>query len=151
MSRLLYEKHVPADPLLAPLFADMPSDQPQRLAGWLAGALGGPAGPEPGDGRMPAGFGSSEFGEEQRARWAVLATTAADESGLPADAAFRSVLASCLEWLSRTAVAQARRRQRAARADTGCGDGVPVARPFAAGTRRGPSRRRNRRRAPTRR
>jgi uncharacterized Fe-S cluster protein YjdI/CDGSH-type Zn-finger protein len=45
MSRLLYEKHVPADSLLAPLFADMPPDQPGRLAAWLAEALGGPAGP----------------------------------------------------------------------------------------------------------
>jgi CDGSH-type Zn-finger protein len=34
MSRLLYEKHVPADPLLASLCAAMPADQPQRLAGW---------------------------------------------------------------------------------------------------------------------
>ena len=29
MTRLLYEKHVPADPLLAPLFADMPAEQPR--------------------------------------------------------------------------------------------------------------------------
>ncbi len=106
MSRRLYEKHVPADPQLASLFADMPSDQAQRLADWLAGALGGPAGPEPGDVADAAGFRSSEFGEEQRARWANLATTAADESGLPADATFRSVLSSCLDWVSRTAVAQ---------------------------------------------
>ncbi|HEY3036288.1 MAG TPA: ferritin-like domain-containing protein, partial [Streptosporangiaceae bacterium] len=35
MSRLLYEKHVPADPLLASLFAQMPPDQPQRLATWI--------------------------------------------------------------------------------------------------------------------
>jgi hypothetical protein len=33
MSRLLYEKHIPAEALLAPVFADMPPDQPQRLAG----------------------------------------------------------------------------------------------------------------------
>ena len=42
-ARLLHEKHIPADPLLAPVFADMPADQPQALAGWLAAALGGPA------------------------------------------------------------------------------------------------------------
>ena len=42
-ARLLHEKHIPADPLLAPVFADMPADQPQALAGWLAAAFGGPA------------------------------------------------------------------------------------------------------------
>ena len=41
-ARLLYEKHVPADSLLAPAFATMPADQPHRLAAWLAAALGGP-------------------------------------------------------------------------------------------------------------
>ena len=41
-ARLLVEKHIPADPLLAPVFADMPADHPQALAGWLAAALGGP-------------------------------------------------------------------------------------------------------------
>ena len=34
MSRLLYEKQVPSDPLLAPLLADMPPDQP---GGWPPG------------------------------------------------------------------------------------------------------------------
>ncbi len=42
-ARLLHEKHIPVDPLLAPVFADMPADQPQALAAWLAAALGGPA------------------------------------------------------------------------------------------------------------
>ena len=41
-ARLLHEKHVPADPVLAPAFATMPADQPHRLAAWLAAALGGP-------------------------------------------------------------------------------------------------------------
>ena len=36
MTRLLYEKHVPADPLLAPLFADMPPGS-AGAAGRLAG------------------------------------------------------------------------------------------------------------------
>ena len=47
-ARLLHEKHIPADPLLAPVFADMPADQPQALAGWLAAALGGPQPGAPG-------------------------------------------------------------------------------------------------------
>ena len=68
MTRLLYEKHVPADPLLAPLFANMPPDQPQRLAAWLAEALGGPSGDgrtRPRDDDRP---GRGAFTEEHRAR-----------------------------------------------------------------------------------
>jgi len=107
MSRLLYEKHVPADPLLAPLFAGMPPGQPQRLAAWLAGALGGPAANgQCEDPRQAVGFTSGEFGEQHRARWVALATRAADETGLPADAGFRAAFSSCAEWLSRAALAQ---------------------------------------------
>jgi CDGSH-type Zn-finger protein/truncated hemoglobin YjbI len=107
LSRLLYEKHIPSDPLLAPVFAGMPPSQPQRLAAWLAEALGGPAthGQE-GDIRQVVGFTSGDFGKRQRARWVALATTAADETGLPADAGFRAAFASCVEWLSRAALAQ---------------------------------------------
>jgi CDGSH-type Zn-finger protein/truncated hemoglobin YjbI len=43
MTRLLYEKHVPADGLLAPLFAKMPPGYPQAEAGRLAEAFGAPA------------------------------------------------------------------------------------------------------------
>jgi len=107
MSRFLYEKHVPADSLLAPAFADMPSAQPRRLAGWLAGALGGPAAPgQDGDLRQVVGFSSGEFGEQHRARWAALAGTAADEARLPADPGFHSAFSSCVDWLSRAALAQ---------------------------------------------
>ena len=108
-ARLLHEKHIPADPLLAPVFADMPADQPQALAGWLAAALGGPAGapggPQAGaPGGLPYSLLSpagQPVSTEQRARWASLASRAADEAGLPADPGFRSALASCLEWISR--------------------------------------------------
>jgi CDGSH-type Zn-finger protein/truncated hemoglobin YjbI len=104
MSRLLYEKHVPADPLLAPQFAQMPSGQPQRLAAWLSGALGGPA-PETNDDLMAVlGPDDGEFSEDERARWVTLAGAAADESRLPADAGFRAALSACLEWLTRTAL-----------------------------------------------
>jgi len=95
MTRLLYEKHVPADDLLAPLFADMAPDQAQREAAVLAAAFGGPA--LSGDpARRPS------FTSEQRARWAALATRAAEEAGLPADPEFRSAVTSYLEWTSRT-------------------------------------------------
>ena len=99
MTRLLYEKHVPADDLLAPLFATMAPGYPQREAAVLAEAFGGPAAPSPG----PAGHAPQTFPgtEAQRARWVALATRAADEAGLPADPEFRSALASYLEWSSR--------------------------------------------------
>jgi CDGSH-type Zn-finger protein/truncated hemoglobin YjbI len=104
MARLLYERHVPADPLLTALFADMPPDQPQRLAAWLAGALGGPAASgQDGDLRQAAGLTTTAFTEEQRARWITLLATAVGEAGLPADAGFRSAFSSCAEWLSRAA------------------------------------------------
>ena len=105
MTRLIYEKHVPADQGLAPHFANMLPGQPQRLADWLAHALGGPIMTRPdSDLRQAIGFGSDDLGAEQRARWVTLATTAADEAGLPADAAFRAALSSCLDWASRAAL-----------------------------------------------
>ena len=45
LTRLLYEKLVPADDLLAPLFATMAPGDPQREAAVLAEAFGGPAAP----------------------------------------------------------------------------------------------------------
>jgi len=114
MARRLYEKHVPADALLAPAFAGMATDQPQQLASWLGEALGGPAAGQPPRGRRPVPplnpvgvADGSPLTEEQRGRWVMLATKAADEAGLPADAGFRSAWSSCLEWLSRTAAQQA--------------------------------------------
>ncbi len=105
MTRLLYEKLVPADDLLAPAFADMPPGHPQREAMRLAEAFGGPAwysqrsggaaGPRPAAGR--------ELTDQERARWVTLAARAADEARLPADPAFRAALAGYLEWSSRTA------------------------------------------------
>jgi CDGSH-type Zn-finger protein/truncated hemoglobin YjbI len=43
MTRLLYEKHVPADPLLAAAFADMPPGYPQREAQRMGEIFDGPA------------------------------------------------------------------------------------------------------------
>jgi CDGSH-type Zn-finger protein/truncated hemoglobin YjbI len=98
MTRLLYEKHVPADDLLAPLFADMAPDRAQREAAVIGAAFSGPAAPPP---------SRPEFTEEQRARWVALAVQAAGEAGLPADPPFRSALVSYLEWSSRAAGAPA--------------------------------------------
>jgi CDGSH-type Zn-finger protein/truncated hemoglobin YjbI len=124
MARLLYEKHVPDDVLLAPAFAEIPADQPQRLARWLAEALGGPAegSPDadlpasaPGSGQPadgwpsggPASAGAAigltawQAGDEQQARWVGLMTRAANEAGLPADPGFRAAFSSCTEWTAR--------------------------------------------------
>ena len=99
MTRLLYEKHVPADDLLAPLFASMTPDRPQREAAVIAAAFGGPAAPQ-----APV---RPDMSEEQRARWVALAVQAAGEAGLPADPPFRSALVSYLEWSSRATDAPA--------------------------------------------
>jgi CDGSH-type Zn-finger protein/truncated hemoglobin YjbI len=99
MTRLLYEKHVPADDLLAPLFASMAPDRPQREAAVIAAAFGGPAAPQ-----APV---RPDMTEEQRARWVALAVQAAGEAGLPADPPFRSALVSYLEWGSRATGAPA--------------------------------------------
>jgi CDGSH-type Zn-finger protein/truncated hemoglobin YjbI len=93
MTGLLYEKHVPADDLLAPLFAAMPPEQSQREAGVIAEAFGGPA--------TAQATGRPGFTEEQRARWVALAIRAADDAKLPADPQFRAALTAYLEWTSR--------------------------------------------------
>ena len=104
LTRLLYDKHVPADDLLARLFATMPPGLPQREAAVLAEAFGGPAAGGPAAGDPAAGdraSGRPDFTQEQRARWVALALRAADEAMLPADPQFRGTLASYLEWTSR--------------------------------------------------
>ena len=123
MIRLLYEKHVPADPELAAAFAGMPPGYPESEAGRMSEIFGGPARDDQdgegldGDGRGggpdgdgPDGDGSRAFTprltEEQRARWVALAGQAATEAGLPADPPFRAALASFLEWDSRQAQAR---------------------------------------------
>jgi truncated hemoglobin YjbI len=103
MTRLLYEKHVPADPLLAPVFASLPPGGPQAAALVMAGAFGGqPAAPAAGPllGTLPPG---QQLTGEQRARWVTLASLAAAEAQLPADPQFQAALVSYLEWVSRTA------------------------------------------------
>src|SRR5262249_49003808 len=84
VSRLLYEKHVPADPMLAGAFGQMPPDQPQRLAGWLAVALGGPGTASDLRPALAAGF-TGEVREQHPAPWAALLAPAAAAPAPPAD------------------------------------------------------------------
>jgi len=129
MTRLLYEKHMPADALLAPLFADVPPGHPQREAARIGAAFGGPAsgpsGPSrPADPAAPAGPVSPagpagpvspadtagdghEFTGDQCARWITLAGLAADEAGLPADPQFRAALGAFFGWDASQALARA--------------------------------------------
>ena len=95
MTRMLYERLLPADGLLAPAFADLPPGAPQREAAWLAEAFGGP------QQHGATALAGRDLTPEQRARWASLALVAADQAGLPDDPAFRAALAGFLEWVSR--------------------------------------------------
>jgi truncated hemoglobin YjbI len=107
MTRLFYENHVPADPMLAPLFANMSADHPERVAKWLAEVFGGPAyysdeyGGYP---RMLSQHVGKHLTEAWRARWVALMAQSATEAGLPGDAEFRSAFVSYLEWGSHLAV-----------------------------------------------
>jgi len=103
-TRLLYEKHVAADPILAPVFADLPPGHVPAEAARIAGMFGGP-GPSRHNRRAASQPAAAPAGAvlpgEQRARWVALAGQAADEAGLPADAEFRAALAAFVEWDSR--------------------------------------------------
>jgi CDGSH-type Zn-finger protein/truncated hemoglobin YjbI len=102
MTRLLYEKHIPADPLLAPAFATMPPGYPQAEARAMALAFGAPAnGTGRGSDPPLAGIpGAPELTEEQRDRWVTLARLAAKQARLPADPEFHAAFVSYLEWSS---------------------------------------------------
>jgi CDGSH-type Zn-finger protein/truncated hemoglobin YjbI len=113
MTRLLYEKLVPADILLAPLFADVPPGYPQREAARISVAFGGPpalvqAGPDQAskDHRAAPQDAATSFTEEQRASWVALAGRAAAAAGLPGDAAFRAALGAFFEWDAMNALAR---------------------------------------------
>jgi CDGSH-type Zn-finger protein/truncated hemoglobin YjbI len=86
MTRLFYEKHVPADPLLGPLFANMSADHPQRVAKWLEEVFGGPScysqeyGGYP---RMISQHVGKCLTEDGRARWVALLMQSAQEAGCP--------------------------------------------------------------------
>ena len=98
LTRRLYEKLIPADPLLAPVFADLPPGYPEREAGRIGAAFGGPGGGP----WAPAVTG--DFGPDQQARWVALADQAAAEVGLPTDPQFRAALTAFLTWYAGAAL-----------------------------------------------
>jgi truncated hemoglobin YjbI len=107
MTRLFYQKYIPADPMLEPIFANMAADHPERVAKWLGEVFGGPAYYSAEYGGYPR-MVSQHLGrcltEESRARWVALMAQSASEAGLPNDAEFRSAFVSYLEWGSHLAV-----------------------------------------------
>jgi CDGSH-type Zn-finger protein/uncharacterized Fe-S cluster protein YjdI len=96
MTRMLYEKLIPADDLLAPAFADLPPGAADREAAWVAEAFGGPSA----DGA--AALAGRDLSAAQRARWAALAVQAAREARLPDEPSFRAALSGFAEWASRS-------------------------------------------------
>jgi CDGSH-type Zn-finger protein/truncated hemoglobin YjbI len=107
MTRIFYEKHVPADPLLAPLFANMSPDHPVRVARWLGEVFGGPkrySETYGGYNRMISQHLGKALAEDQRARWVELIALSAQEAGLPADPEFQAAFHAYIEWGSRIAL-----------------------------------------------
>jgi truncated hemoglobin YjbI/CDGSH-type Zn-finger protein len=107
MTHILYENHVPQEPLLAPLFANMLPDHPERVAAWLGETFGGPklyTEDYGGYDRMVSQHLGKALSEEQRARWASLMIQSATEAGLPTDPEFRAAFVSYIECGTRIAV-----------------------------------------------
>jgi CDGSH-type Zn-finger protein/truncated hemoglobin YjbI len=107
MTRIFYEKYVPADDLLAPLFANMSADHPERVAKWLSEVFGGPhyySEQYGGYLRMLSQHLGKRLTEEMRARWVSLLQQSAKEAGLPNDPEFAAAFQSYIAWGSRLAV-----------------------------------------------
>ncbi len=104
MTRLLFERHIAEDDLLAPVFASAAPDQPERMAQWLGEVLGGPP-REPGQqnaaGNLLLGNPAEGIGEPERARLVTLVLRSARETSMPTDPEFWSAFTACVEWLSR--------------------------------------------------
>jgi truncated hemoglobin YjbI len=107
MTRIFYEKYVPADELLAPVFANMSADHPERVAKWLGEVFGGPkcySEQFGGYARMVSEHLGKCLTEEMRSRWVKLLLESAREAHLPNDPEFRAAFQSYIEWGSRLAV-----------------------------------------------
>lgn len=115
MTRIFYQKYVPADPLLAPLFAQMSPDHPERVAAWLGEVFGGPelySETYGGYSRMISQHVGKCLTEAQRARWVALLRQSVTKAGLPADPEFQAAFTGYLEWGSRLAVENSQTQSR---------------------------------------
>jgi CDGSH-type Zn-finger protein/truncated hemoglobin YjbI len=106
MTRIFYERYVPADDLVGPIFAQMSDDHPERVAEWLSEVFGGPkfySSRRGGYHHMLSQHVGRDLSERQRARWVELICRSAEDARLPADAEFRAAFVAYLEWGSRLA------------------------------------------------
>ena len=108
MTRLFYEKHVPAGSAArAAVRRPCRPTTPSGWRNWLGEVFGGPKAYSQeygGYSRMISQHLGKGLTEEQRARWVALLLQSAREAGLPNDAEFRSAFGSYIEWGSRLAV-----------------------------------------------
>jgi hemoglobin len=99
---------VESDPLLSPLFpGGVSAEHRDHVVAWWIEVFGGPA-------RYTAELGGYEhmlhkhrdlaITPEQRFRFALLMSVAADDAGLPDDPEFRSAFVAYLEWGTRLAL-----------------------------------------------
>jgi hemoglobin len=99
---------VEGDPLLAPLFGgSVGAEHRDHVVAWWSEVFGGPA-------RYTAELGGYEhmlakhrglaITPEQRFRFALLMSVAADAAGLPDDPEFRSAFVAYVEWGTRLAL-----------------------------------------------
>jgi hemoglobin len=99
---------VESDPLLAPFFPGGVTPEHRRnVAAWWAEVFGGPARYSEqlgGYGRMVAKHRDLAITAEQRFRFALLMSVAADDAGLPDDPEFRSAFVAYVEWGTRLAL-----------------------------------------------
>jgi hemoglobin len=99
---------VEGDPLLSPLFpGGVGAEHREHVVAWWIEVFGGPA-------RYTAELGGYEhmlakhrdlaITPEQRLRFALLMSVAADDAGLPDDPEFRSAFVAYVEWGTRLAL-----------------------------------------------
>jgi hemoglobin len=99
---------VESDQLLAPFFpGGVTAEHRRNVAAWWAEVFGGPARYTEqlgGYGRMLGKHRGLAITPEQRFRFALLMSVAADDAGLPDDPEFRSAFVAYVEWGTRLAL-----------------------------------------------
>ena len=107
-----FYNRVEAEPDLAKLFGGAVSEEHRgHVVAWWSEVFGGPTRYSDelgGYERMISMHAELGITPEQRLRFAVLMSAAADDAALPADPEFRSALIAYLEWGTRLALANSR-------------------------------------------